>query len=315
MAKITSQAGNLTTDGEPLVQPCDLEPAPWARQIAGGTAQRRQADTVELTVTPGSAAAALISARLVGAAALDVADFQKGVTNCYRQIAQAAGALGQAHPVRFWNYLPAIHQQMDDRRDRYMVFNEGRYTAWRQWFGEPGEWSGRLPAASGIGHAGDDLVIHCLALDRPGVGLENPRQTPTYRYSHRYGPRPPCFARAMLIDHPLDHRPALLISGTASIRGEKSVHVDDLRNQLAETRANLQALLAAAGKPSGVPNWALTELRVYHVRGGDAAAIHAFVRGHLAPSARLQLRQAVLCRADLRVEIEGLARPEPTEGG
>ena len=28
--------------------------------------------------------------------------------------------------------------------------------------------------------------------------MENPRQTPSYRYSERYGPSPPCFARATL---------------------------------------------------------------------------------------------------------------------
>ena len=81
---------------------------------------------------------------------------------------QSLTRLGHPFPVRFWNYLPAIHQPMDVRRDRYMVFNAGRFKALSDWLERPGESAGRLPAASGVGHDGEDLVIHCLALAQAG---------------------------------------------------------------------------------------------------------------------------------------------------
>ena len=41
-----------------------------------------------------------------------------------------------------------------------------------------------------------DRSGHQTQNSAPGVAIENPRQTPSYHYSRRYGPRPPCFARA-----------------------------------------------------------------------------------------------------------------------
>ena len=37
-------------------------------------------------------------------------------------------------------------------------------------------------------------VIHCLAADRPGAAVNNPRQVAPYHYSQRFGPLPPCFS-------------------------------------------------------------------------------------------------------------------------
>ena len=88
-----------------------------------------------------------------------------------------------------------------------MVFNAGRFEALSDWFGGPGRLPDSLPAASAVGHDGDDFAVHCLLLSRPGVAVENPRQVPAFRYSARYGPRPPCFARATVVPDPLDGAP------------------------------------------------------------------------------------------------------------
>ena len=70
--------------------------------------------------------------------------------------------------------------------------------------------------------------------------LENPRQVPAYRYSRRYGLRPPCFARATKFES------TLFIGGTASIIGEDSRHAAAIVAQTEETLSNLRALIAAA---------------------------------------------------------------------
>src|SRR5260370_11465816 len=154
------------------------------------------------------------------------------MVRAYQSTRSAVAGLRHKQPVRFGNYLPAIPEPMDAQRDRYMVFNSGRFAALSEWFGGPDHLPSRLPAASGVGHYGQDLIVHCLAFDRPGQAVENPRQIPAFRYSARYGPLPPCFARATIVTDPIDANPVLLVAGTASIRGEQSVHQGDLPGQM-----------------------------------------------------------------------------------
>src|SRR5207245_413528 len=66
----------------------------------------------------------------------------------------------------------------------------------RSWFGSAEAIRRRVPAASGVGHGGEDLVLHALAVAEAGQAVDNPNQVPAYHYSTRYGPVPPCFAQA-----------------------------------------------------------------------------------------------------------------------
>src|SRR5439155_23835599 len=105
---------------------------------------------------------------------------------------------------------------------------------------------------------------------RPGVAVNNPRQVAPYHYSQRFGPLPPCFARATRLAHPPG---LLLVGGTASVRGEDSVHADDLGNQMGESLLNLAALIGAAtGQRKLAPQHLgpLRELRVYYPNADDA---------------------------------------------
>src|SRR5204863_3797675 len=153
---------------------------------------------------------------------------------------------------------------------RYMVFNAGRFAALRGAGAAPGTGEDvLLPTATGVGHHQRDLLVCCLALASPGKPVENPRQVPAYRYSARYGPLPPCFARAMEVVLPSGVRrtgrtPSLLIGGTASVVGEDSLHAGDLGLQFEETCANLRSLIAAWRGPLG-DRWAehCREIRIF----------------------------------------------------
>ena len=203
--------------------------------------------------------------------------------------------------MRFWNHIPDIRRNYDDGLDQYMVFNAGRFAACSQWFGTPETFGRLLPTASAVGHGGDDLVIHALAADEPGVAVENPRQVPSYRYSRRFGPRPPCFARATV----LAGGARVLVGGTASIRGEASLHSGGLRAQARETFDNLSVLLdAATGNPSLRQ---FTSLRVYCVRDEDDALARRLVRAALPHLDDVEHVRADLCRPELLIEIEGTA--------
>ena len=53
--------------------------------------------------------------------------------------ADLAGAIARSHrhPIRFWNFVPRPNDAMGPGLDRYMVFNDGRYEAYAQWYGTP----------------------------------------------------------------------------------------------------------------------------------------------------------------------------------
>jgi chorismate lyase/3-hydroxybenzoate synthase len=206
------------------------------------------------------------------------------------------------HPVRIWNFLSRILHDGGDGLDRYMRFNVGRYHAFKRFFGGTAGFDKVVPAASAVGHDGDEFIIHALCSRTGGEPIANPRQRAPYRYSDRFGPLPPCFARAMRVEH--QSRKLLMIGGTASVRGEDSVHIGNLPAQLEETAQNLSALISAAFSTDN-PLARLTNLRVYYVRSRDLpeirTAVSKWFRGPV------EWFQADLCRSDLLVEIEGLA--------
>ncbi|QOV91809.1 chorismate transformation enzyme, FkbO/Hyg5 family [Humisphaera borealis] len=252
----------------------------------------------------------LVSARVARAADLASHDFEAATTRMYDLIAQRLSSADASHPVRFWNFIPGIHATSGvmpasgEVLDRYMVFNAGRYAACRQWLGGEDAFPRLLATASGVGHDGRDLIIHALAAAEPGNAVENPRQVPAYKYSHRYGPKPPCFARATTVT--LGGRQRVLVGGTASVRGEASVFVGDLRKQVGETLDNLAALLQSATGDDAAGPHLMSDLRVYYVRAEDLAALRSIV-SLACPAATKEFVRADICRQDLLVEIEGVA--------
>lgn len=230
------------------------------------------------------------------------------VRDAYLSVAATLNAQ-QRHPVRFWNFVPQIHTPSGPDLDRYMVFNGGRFAACEHWHGSPNDFDHTLASASGVGVLGEALAIHCLAAVDAGEPVENPRQVPAYKYSRRYGPRPPCFARATRLAQPVAGALWLLVAGTASIRGELTVHVGDVDAQTVETLDNLDALLAAAEAKRGEADAAarFTSLRVYIVRPEDLSMVRDRIDQRYGDILDIEFAQAELCRTDLLVEIEGIA--------
>lgn len=240
------------------------------------------------------------------AAAMAADALRASVGAAYQDLGAAVRRAGKS-PIRVWNYMPDPAAVMGPGLDRYMVFNAGRYDGYQQWQRSGGS-SRSLPTASGVGIIGTDLTIQCLASHDGGIAIENPRQTPAWRYSARYGPEPPCFARATIAT--VHGRRRLLIGGTASIVGEDSCHERNAEAQLDETLANLAALIAAARQTdeSGAASLArLTDLRVYIVNTEDAPMIESVLRARCVAAHRVEHRVARLCRPELLVEIEGVA--------
>jgi chorismate lyase/3-hydroxybenzoate synthase len=266
--------------------------------------QPRVPQWVEAAV--GTGTLEMFTAVVPDAAAMSAAALRTNVTAAYVQIGAALRAADKA-AIRLWNYLPDPAHVMEPGLDRYMVFNAGRYDGYRQWHGDINR-ATPLATASGVGISGRDLTIHCLASTDRGVPVDNPRQTPAWRYSVRYGPLPPCFARATVAV--VNGRRCLLIGGTASIVGEDSRHARDVQGQLEETLVNLTSLIRAAcqvSEPDAAVLDRLVDLRVYVVRAEDAPMIRSVVEKRCRRAAHVELSEARLCRPELLVEIEGIA--------
>ncbi len=303
----------LTHPGSTIVRSLSdgdaLLPPPWIAETFALPDPVPTIDGDELTVARGEAAM-LMSARVHNALALDSSSFERATMYAYTAIAQQ---LAGHYPVRFWNHLPAIHAAMDAERDRYRVFNAARFRAFETWYGSADAFSRHVATASGVGHSGTDLVVHCLATQEPGEAVENPRQIAAYRYSRRYGPLPPCFARATTIKPAAYPNGLLLVGGTASIRGEDSIHVESLALQLDETFENLATLVTAASASGQSPDPAeplarFRHLRIYYRHESDINSITTAVRAAFPQLLRADYIPAELCRHELLVEIEGVAQ-------
>jgi chorismate lyase/3-hydroxybenzoate synthase len=249
-----------------------------------------------------SGSAVRLTARVPRARDLQPVVLAASVRDAYVSIDRYLSDLGR-YPIRFWNFVPGIGDRLG-ALDRYMVFNQGRYEALSQSPRLTGTgWS--LSTSSAVGIATQDLVIDCLGWDTPGIPIENPRQVSSWRYSPCYGPKPPCFARATIAR--LDSRPWLLIGGTASIVGESSLHQCEVEAQVAETVANLGALISSAYGTENDGLSLLHDARVYVAHSEHAARVRSALEGHLSSDVRLDVALAAICRPELLVEVEGRA--------
>jgi chorismate lyase/3-hydroxybenzoate synthase len=253
----------------------------------------------------------LFTVRVPQVAVTNGPSLESATNEAYAQLLRQLADDGDWAPVRIWNYVPDLLGDGGEGLNRYMRFNAGRHRAFADSFGSVDAFDGALPAASAVGIDGDELIIHALACRRPGAAVRNPRQQSPHRYSQRFGPLPPCFARGTLMnDRSLGT--ALLVGGTASVRGEDSVHLGDLHYQLDETIENLTALASAAfslGQPEALDCY--RELRIYHVRRGDEPRIRSSLLSRFANVRTIEFVVADLCRPELLVEIEGVALLTP----
>ncbi len=276
-------------------------PAWVLEAMRGGRVERTAGARAVHLADAGSVS--LVSGAIPRARARGADELRAEVATLYGVLRSCLAATSAPHPVRVWNWIPGIHEAIGPGLSRYYAFNQGRFDAFCSWLGDPAAFDGALPTATGVGHDGDDLAVHMLGAASPGRAVENPRQRPAWRYSRRYGPRPPCFARATIAG--LGDLQALLVGGTASVRGEDTVYPASLGSQVDESLENIGALLrAAAGESAGLDM--IREARVYFPRAADSAALQAMMRDRL-PSADVEMVRAEPCRRDLLVEIEAIA--------
>ncbi len=282
--------------GDPLSVPCRLLAGPdnecwWAGAIG------ESADTCGAAWAHGERYA-------MAALSLEAGDedMEAVAERAYARLLTCVRPSAHPHLLRIWNYFPAINTG-DGDGELYRRFCVGRAR------GVDGRFNDPPPAATAIGasEATGRLQVVALCAREPAIALENPRQTPAWRYPREFGPVSPGFSRGALLDADSDS-PRLLASGTASIVGHVSQHVGDAAAQLRESLANLQALLAEgsarAGREFGIAG--CEALRVYLRDPADLASAQAEIRAAGLPIDRVAFLAGDICRRELAVELEGV---------
>jgi chorismate lyase/3-hydroxybenzoate synthase len=231
-------------------------------------------------------------------------DIERAARAAYERLITCVRPSAHPYLLRIWNYLDRINEGQGDA-ERYRRFCVGRAA------GVDGRFNDPPPAATAIGASASDaggfLQVVALCARAPALALENPRQTPAWRYPREYGPVSPGFSRGAVLDADTD-TPRLLASGTASIVGHVSRHVDDIAGQLRESVANLEALLEE-GSAQLQRRFAVGDceaLRVYLRDPADLARVQDAVAGTALPPRRVAYLQGDVCRRELSVELEGV---------
>lgn len=222
--------------------------------------------------------------------------------DAYREMVGFVREAGYPHFLRIWNHLARINEE-DRGLERYRRFSIGRHEAFR----EAGYlFENDLPAASAVGSHDDALTIYFVASNRKPVAIENRRQISAFAYPPQYGPKSPSFSRASIVDW--GNRSQLFLSGTASIVGHESVHIDDVSKQLGETFRNIDELLARASTTSAklFTRETMTSMKVYVRRAADVSLIEDSISAML-PDLPVVYVEADICRKELLLEIEAIA--------
>jgi chorismate lyase/3-hydroxybenzoate synthase len=135
---------------------------------------------------------------------------------------------------------------------------------------------------------------------------ENPRQVSAYHYPRQYGPVSPSFSRALL--QTTDQHQLLYLSGTASIIGHESIHLNDPVQQTMEVVQNIRTVIEHANNTykAAVSHLKARMLKVYIRDREHYLTIKNTVEQQFGKHTSILYLQGDICRQDLLVEIEGL---------
>ena len=229
--------------------------------------------------------------------------FRQLARQAYREIYGCLQGTACTHLLRTWNYFPGITHQGEDRTSRYNSFCSARLQAMQA----SGIGSRIYPAATVIGSQHDSLQVYFLASDTPGIAVENPRQTSAYDYPVTDTHAPPLFSRGVL--KAWSRHTHFYVSGTASIIGHETQHVDDVGAQLNESLNNIETLVVHANDRHHTQLNAQDDLlymKVYVRHHKDVPHINTILAARLPGTTPRILLQGDMRRDDLLVEIEAL---------
>lgn len=226
--------------------------------------------------------------------------------------------------VRQWNYIQDITgitplENGSGEKQNYQVFNDAR----SMYYGDD-EFVFGYPAATGIGTNAAGVVLDFIAIkDSTLLGIfpvKNPDQVDAHAYSQNVligrpvvctGQKTtPKFERAKLLQE--EDRYVVYVSGTASIRGEKTLAIGDAGEQTRITIDNIDKLVSpenlmnngARPEMKTIGEHNLSHCRVYIKHKEDLAEVEK-VCAHYYRDIPIVYLVSDICRDALLVEIEG----------
>lgn len=242
---------------------------------------------------------------LFGAAVIDASEnLEEAAEKIYRDLLTLCDGW---HLHRVWNYVPQINERQAGL-ERYQQFNIGRWVAFEERFGR--DLRSYMPAASAVGIGGGQLAVLFSAGSRRPQFFENPSQVPAYHYPTDYGPRPPGFARGVVIDD--SESRTVFLSGTASIEGHRSIGEGDWAAQFRTTMHNVEIMMERMGVPGALDarEWArgsiLEGCFKCYLRHPESLSIiqESILELTGLTDKQFIFVQADICRAELDLEIE-----------
>ncbi|WP_184732073.1 FkbO/Hyg5 family chorismatase [Saccharopolyspora phatthalungensis] len=239
--------------------------------------------------------------------------YRQPVRAAYEAAFELADRLGYTKIFRMWNLVGHITRDNAEGMENYRDFCIGRAEAFERWSSRIGS----MPAATGIGALSDGIDCYFLACrEGKATFLENPLQTPAYKYPDQYGPKSPSFARATYLTQVEEHATNIVyVSGTASIIGDETVCLEDIDGQLDLTIGNIETLISRGnlwlhGIGDGYRIADLDFIKVYVRDAEHLPVVRAKCAEVFAAHANVVYLNVDVCRPDLLVEIEGICRQE-----
>jgi len=228
-----------------------------------------------------------------------------------RQILELEG-MTFADIVRQWNYIPDILniRSIDGKNlQHYQLFNEIRQKYYSTTVFKDG-----YPAATGIGTRNGNFNLDFFAIKSSDsiqkIGLSNPKQHNAYEYNQNLlvgdstsgqTKKTPLFERAKILKS--NKEILIFISGTASIIGEETIGIGDIKCQ---TEITINNILELISKIDNLNLEQITYLRAYIKNEQDFQPVRALCEARF-PNISISYLQADVCRENLLVEIEGAA--------
>lgn len=226
----------------------------------------------------------------------------------------AAEGLDFSNVIRIWHYIEDIvgtYQKGNNTYQNYQVFNDIRTSYYSKC-----EFKNGYPASTGIGMTKGGIIIEFIAINTTNeiltIPVKNPLQRDAYSYSENVliGNHPleqkksttPKFERAVLVANRTNGY--LFISGTASIKDEKTIAPGSVTEQTKITLDNIDSLIQQLSKEYlNLQNPEDCYFRVYIKRKEDIPEVRLICEDYFKDFAG-QYLVANICRTELLVEIE-----------
>ncbi len=204
--------------------------------------------------------------------------------------------------IRQWNYIGDITGYYGG------IQNYHQFNLARSHFYDPANWENGYPAATGIGITAGVVIVRLEAMeasspDIKNIAINNNLQVPAHQYStevlagHDQTSGAPKFERARLLEDEVTC--TVFISGTAAIRGEKSMAPDDAAEQTRITMENIFNLIPAGKAP-------VFEVFIIYLKCEQDFTLVKMVAEKILPEVSPVYVVGKLCRDELLVEMEGV---------